>query len=90
MTEEKDSTLTTADQQQTAAPEAKKKGAPRATVKSLRAEIEALQQQLAQCNERLLRKAAEFDNYKKRTARTGRGDNQRQCRPRARAAPDTG
>ena len=69
MTEEKGSTRASADQQETAAPEAKKKSAPRATVTSLRTEIEALRQQLEQCNERLLRKAAELDNYKKRVQR---------------------
>jgi molecular chaperone GrpE len=69
MSEEKSSIVTAPDQQETAAKEAKKKGAPRPTLKSLRAEIEALNQQLAQCNERLLRKAAEFENYKKRVHR---------------------
>ncbi len=43
--------------------------AGRASAKKLRAEIETLRQQLAECNDRLLRKAAEFENYKKRVQR---------------------
>ncbi|MDZ7271182.1 MAG: nucleotide exchange factor GrpE [candidate division KSB1 bacterium] len=41
----------------------------RASVKALRAEVESLKQQLAECNDRFLRKAAELDNYKKRVQR---------------------
>ncbi|MBC7185818.1 MAG: nucleotide exchange factor GrpE [Calditrichaeota bacterium] len=66
---EKTSTTTELATEEKPGKATERKRAPRATVKSLRAEIEALTQQLAVCNDRLLRKAAEFDNYKKRVQR---------------------